>query len=226
MKDKTMKLDLQMFAQASAQLQNTTTASGMTAEMKTYYEKRLLDQAEPALVHDQFGDKRPIPKGLRQRRSRARHRPTREETRYGRGIDRREVALQRREFEIGEERVILESDRELAPIAMRLLRGGIGVAELLAFGCTIGDCRPRCQDGGEADDQTDRAERQRQDRTAGNGRCGQCNVRRGFTPPRTQSKPLPKISSPSMQPGVAAAMSCVSGPIWAGWKDKEKLTTR
>ena len=56
-----MKLDLQMFAQASAQLQNTTTASGMSAEMKTYYEKRLLDQAEPALVHDQFGDKYPIP---------------------------------------------------------------------------------------------------------------------------------------------------------------------
>ena len=61
MKDKTMKLDLQMFAQASAQLQNTTTTSGMSAEMKTYYEKRLLDQAEPALVHDQFGDKYPIP---------------------------------------------------------------------------------------------------------------------------------------------------------------------
>ena len=61
MKKKTMKLDLQMFAQASAQLQNTTTASGMSAEMKTYYEKRLLDQAEPALVHDQFGDKYPIP---------------------------------------------------------------------------------------------------------------------------------------------------------------------
>ena len=29
--------------------------------MKTYYEKRLLDQAEPLLVHDQFGDKYPIP---------------------------------------------------------------------------------------------------------------------------------------------------------------------
>ena len=36
------KLDLQMFADASAQLQNTTAASGMTAEMKTYYEKTLL----------------------------------------------------------------------------------------------------------------------------------------------------------------------------------------
>nr|DAO43762.1 MAG TPA: major capsid protein [Caudoviricetes sp.] len=61
MKDKTMKLDLQMFAQASAQNQNTTGASGMSAEMKTFYEKRLLDQAEPALVHDQFGDPYPIP---------------------------------------------------------------------------------------------------------------------------------------------------------------------
>ena len=33
------RLDLQMFADASAQLQNTTGAAGMTAEMKTYYEK-------------------------------------------------------------------------------------------------------------------------------------------------------------------------------------------
>lgn len=61
MKDKTMKLDLQMFATASNQNQNTTSASGMSAEMKTFYEKRLIDQAEPALVHDQFGDPYPIP---------------------------------------------------------------------------------------------------------------------------------------------------------------------
>ena len=40
MKDKTMKLDLQMFATASTQNQNTTGASGMSAEMKTFYEKR------------------------------------------------------------------------------------------------------------------------------------------------------------------------------------------
>ncbi len=59
MKDKTMKLDLQMFATASTQNQNTTAT--MTAEMKTFYEKRLIDQAEPALVHDQFGDPYPIP---------------------------------------------------------------------------------------------------------------------------------------------------------------------
>ena len=61
MKDKTMKLDLQMFTTASTQNQNTTGASGMSAEMKTFYEKRLIDQAEPALVHDQFGDPYPIP---------------------------------------------------------------------------------------------------------------------------------------------------------------------
>ena len=61
MKDKTMKLDLQMFATASTKNQNATSASGMSAEMKTFYEKRLIDQAEPALVHDQFGDPYPIP---------------------------------------------------------------------------------------------------------------------------------------------------------------------
>ena len=55
------KLDLQMFSTASTQNQNTTGASGMSAEMKTFYEKRLIDQAEPALVHDQFGDPYPIP---------------------------------------------------------------------------------------------------------------------------------------------------------------------
>lgn len=49
--------DLQYFAEM-----NTTTSPGMTAEMKTYYEKRLIDQAQPRLVHDQFGDFYPIPK--------------------------------------------------------------------------------------------------------------------------------------------------------------------
>lgn len=58
---KNLKLDLQMFATASTQNQNATSASGMSAEMKTFYEKRLIDQAEPALVHDQFGDQYPIP---------------------------------------------------------------------------------------------------------------------------------------------------------------------
>ena len=58
---KNLKLDLQMFATASTQNQNATSASGMSAEMKTFYEKRLIDQAEPALVHDQFGDPYPLP---------------------------------------------------------------------------------------------------------------------------------------------------------------------
>lgn len=39
-----------------------TTDSGLSVEMKTYYEKRLIDLAEPKLVHNQFGDKYPIPK--------------------------------------------------------------------------------------------------------------------------------------------------------------------
>ena len=51
-------MNLQLFAQP----ENHTGAGGMTAEMKTYYEKRLIQQAEPLLVHDQFGDEYPIPK--------------------------------------------------------------------------------------------------------------------------------------------------------------------
>lgn len=39
----------------------TTLLAGLSAEMKTYYEDSLIDLAEPKLVHDQFGDKYPIP---------------------------------------------------------------------------------------------------------------------------------------------------------------------
>lgn len=53
--------NLQMFADASAQLQNTTGTTGMKPEIKTYYERRLIELAEPKLVHDQFGDSYPIP---------------------------------------------------------------------------------------------------------------------------------------------------------------------
>ena len=38
------KMNLQQFADAHEQLQNTTGSSGMTAEMKTFYEKRQIDQ--------------------------------------------------------------------------------------------------------------------------------------------------------------------------------------
>lgn len=41
---------------------NVTTDSGLSDEMKTYYSDYLIDLAEPYLVHDQFGQKHPIPK--------------------------------------------------------------------------------------------------------------------------------------------------------------------
>lgn len=41
---------------------NTNTTDEMSVEMKTYYSDYLIDLAEPELVHDQFGQKHPIPK--------------------------------------------------------------------------------------------------------------------------------------------------------------------
>lgn len=41
---------------------NVTTDSGLSDEMKTYYSMRLINLAEPELIHDQFGQKHPIPK--------------------------------------------------------------------------------------------------------------------------------------------------------------------
>lgn len=41
---------------------NVTTDSELSGEMKTYYSDYLIDMAEPELVHDQFGQKHPIPK--------------------------------------------------------------------------------------------------------------------------------------------------------------------
>ena len=48
---------LQLFADNTM----TTETAGLSDEMKAYYEMRLIDNAEPNLVHDQFGDKYPIP---------------------------------------------------------------------------------------------------------------------------------------------------------------------
>ena len=50
--------DIQRFAGAGTQ---TTGTSTLSAEMKTFYDKTLLDNAEPQLVHDQFGQERNIP---------------------------------------------------------------------------------------------------------------------------------------------------------------------
>lgn len=41
---------------------NVTTDNDLSDEMKTYYSDYLIDLAEPLLVHDQFGQKHPIPK--------------------------------------------------------------------------------------------------------------------------------------------------------------------
>ena len=49
---------LQLFANEV----QTTLLDGLSAEMKTFYDMTLIDEAQAALVHDQFGQKRPIPK--------------------------------------------------------------------------------------------------------------------------------------------------------------------
>lgn len=71
------KLNLQRFASGANTVVNTTVGytnaqsgvnspydegGGLSQEMKQYYSDYLIDMAEPKLVHDQFGQKRPIPK--------------------------------------------------------------------------------------------------------------------------------------------------------------------
>lgn len=51
--------NLQLFANEV----QTTLLEGLSAEMKTFYDMTLIDEAAPALVHDQFGQKRPVPQG-------------------------------------------------------------------------------------------------------------------------------------------------------------------
>jgi N4-gp56 family major capsid protein len=53
--------DIQLFAVQTTEL--NTTGNDLSPEMKTYYDMRLLDYAQAELVHDQFGQKRDIPKG-------------------------------------------------------------------------------------------------------------------------------------------------------------------
>lgn len=52
------KINLQLFAEPNT---NVTTDGGLSAEMKTFYDMTLIDAASAELVHDQFGQKRPIP---------------------------------------------------------------------------------------------------------------------------------------------------------------------
>lgn len=52
------KINLQLFAENT----NTTLSEGLSVENKTYYDKNLIREAQPNLIHDQFGQKKPIPK--------------------------------------------------------------------------------------------------------------------------------------------------------------------
>ena len=56
-------INLQLFAYPNT---NTTTQTGtgqeMSPQMKTFYDKVIIKNAVPNLVHDQFGQKKPIPK--------------------------------------------------------------------------------------------------------------------------------------------------------------------
>lgn len=53
-------LDLQLFA--GEMNVNTTLSPGLSVENKTFYDKSLIEEAKPNLVHDQFAQKRDIPK--------------------------------------------------------------------------------------------------------------------------------------------------------------------
>ena len=52
-----IKINLQLFANTV----QTTLLDGLSPEMKTFYDMTLIDEASANLVHDQFGQKRPIP---------------------------------------------------------------------------------------------------------------------------------------------------------------------
>lgn len=69
----TKKINLQLFAAGTAvntsggvvnaNTGETVSSGTLSNQMKTYYSDYLIDNAEPKLVHDQFGQKCPIPKG-------------------------------------------------------------------------------------------------------------------------------------------------------------------
>lgn len=55
--------DLQFFANANTNVTTAVSAgNNLSAEMKTFYDKNIIKNAEPNLIHDQFGQKKPIPK--------------------------------------------------------------------------------------------------------------------------------------------------------------------
>ncbi len=58
MRKELIVLDLRLFEDTT----NTTGSAGLSAEMKTFYDKQLIREAGPELVHDQFAQTRNIPK--------------------------------------------------------------------------------------------------------------------------------------------------------------------
>ena len=52
------KINLQLFADMNT---SVTGDAGLSVEMKTFYDMNLIDEAQPNLIHDQFGQQRPIP---------------------------------------------------------------------------------------------------------------------------------------------------------------------
>ena len=55
-------IDLQLFAEMNTQTTLLAeSGNNLSAEMKTFYDMTLIDEASAQLVHDQFGQKRPIP---------------------------------------------------------------------------------------------------------------------------------------------------------------------
>lgn len=57
-----MAVNLSLFDGDTNTTGQTGTGQDLSPEMKTYYSDYLIDNAEPELVHDQFGQKHPIPK--------------------------------------------------------------------------------------------------------------------------------------------------------------------
>lgn len=58
-----IKLNLQMFANPNTNATTSAaTGNNISPEMRTFYDKNLIANATPNLIHDQFGQKKPIPK--------------------------------------------------------------------------------------------------------------------------------------------------------------------
>lgn len=56
-------INIQLFADVTNATTSAAAGNNLSAEMKTFYDKVLLREAGPNLVHDQFGQKRDIPRG-------------------------------------------------------------------------------------------------------------------------------------------------------------------